>query len=483
MTERPTVLAIGGSDCAGLAGLQTDSQSIRGLGCHAATVVTANTAQNHHGVQALNAVAKTTFSSQLTSAAALPVQAVKTGLITAAQVDTVAEFVRLQQLPLICDPVLAATGGGSLSTVATIKRLLPLCSCITPNQPEAEALTGTRLSSTASIERAAEQLLAQGAKAVYLKGGHSGGTYAQDFFLSREFRFWLRSPRLHTANTRGTGCAIAAAIAAALARGHPLADAVVIAKMALNEGLAASYALAANQPGPVNITRFPGSHKALPQLSTTATPPAVEPSPNCGNTPLGLYPVVDSANWLQRLLPQGVSTIQLRNKTLQGKALAAEIQQAVTIARRYKARLFINDHWQLAIKHGAYGVHLGQQDLHSADIQAIKQAGLRLGLSTHCHYEVARAQALQPSYIACGPVYATTTKIMPWVPHGLKGLQYWQHCLNYPLVAIGGINANRITAVAATGVAAVAMITAITEATDPEAEARHFAAICRRYCR
>jgi len=184
--------------------------------------------------------------------------------------------------------------------------------------------------------------------------------------------------------------------------------------------------------------------------------------------------VVDSADWLARLLPLGVTTAQLRVKELQGEALEQEVARAIELGREHNCRLFINDHWQLAIEHGAYGVHLGQEDIGTADIAAIHAAGLRLGTSTHCHYEVARAHALKPSYVACGPVYETTTKDMPWVPHDIAGLQYWLRVLDYPLVAIGGINAERIAGVAATGVSGVAMITAITLADDPEQTTRDF---------
>ncbi len=126
---------------------------------------------------------------------------------------------------------------------------------------------------------------------------------------------------------------------------------------------------------------------------------------------------------------------------------------------------------------GAYGVHLGQEDLDEADIEAIRDAGLRLGISSHCHYEVARAHSFNPSYIACGPIYHTTTKDMPWTPQGLAGLSYWQDMLDYPLVAIGGINRERMPSVAVTGVSGVAMITAITLADDPEQTCREFHAL------
>ena len=189
--------------------------------------------------------------------------------------------------------------------------------------------------------------------------------------------------------------------------------------------------------------------------------------------PLGLYPVLDRAEWLERLLPLGVTTAQLRIKDLSGDALRQELAAGIAIAKQHNCRLFINDYWQLAIELDAYGVHLGQEDLDpenmaDADINAIRNAGLRLGVSTHCHYEVARALNLAPSYIACGPVYHTTTKDMPWVPHDLAGLRYWLEVLDYPLVAIGGINAERLPKVIETGANGIAMITAITLADNPE---------------
>jgi len=110
---------------------------------------------------------------------------------------------------------------------------------------------------------------------------------------------------------------------------------------------------------------------------------------------------------------------------------------------------------------------LGQEDLVDADIEAIKKAGLRLGLSSHCFYEVARATLFKPSYIAFGPVFETTSKDMPWIPEGVKGLSYWRNVINYPMVAIGGIDIDNIKKVAKIGVDSVAMISAITQADEP----------------
>jgi thiamine-phosphate pyrophosphorylase len=182
---------------------------------------------------------------------------------------------------------------------------------------------------------------------------------------------------------------------------------------------------------------------------------------------LGLYPVVDSVEWIARLLEMGVRTIQLRIKDKCDEEVEADVIAAIKLGQRYKARLFINDYWQLAIKHRAYGVHLGQEDLDVANLQAISDAGLRLGLSTHDNMEMDRALAARPSYIALGHVFPTKTKRMPSSPQGLEQLAAHIKTLgNYPTVAIGGISIDRVPAVLATGVGSVAVVSAITQADD-----------------
>ncbi len=190
---------------------------------------------------------------------------------------------------------------------------------------------------------------------------------------------------------------------------------------------------------------------------------------DCGLAPLGLYPVVDSHEWIARLLPLGVSTIQLRIKDKTGSALESEIKASIALSEQYKARLFINDYWDLAIEHGAYGVHLGQEDLDFANLEKIHGAGLRLGVSTHSFEEIHRALAMQPSYLAFGPIFPTTSKAMRFAPQGIAQLEYWCRKLSYPVVAIGGIHVERLPAVWASGVSGVALISAITQAEDPMA--------------
>ena len=185
---------------------------------------------------------------------------------------------------------------------------------------------------------------------------------------------------------------------------------------------------------------------------------------------LGLYPVVDSVDWIARLLEWGVKTLQLRIKDPQAADLEQQNMQAIELGRRYQARLFINDYWQLAIKHGAYGVHLGQEDIQIADLDALRNAGLRLGISTHDPVELAEALTIRPSYVALGHIFPTQTKDMPSQPQGLARLR---ECVlqsgDCPTVAIGGISEERVPQVLATGVGSVALVSAITKAADPKA--------------
>ena len=482
--NKPVVLTIAANDSAGMAGIAQDIRTLAALDVHPASAVTANTAQNNFEVLGINPVDEATLSQQLLAVRELPIAVVKVGLLTSlTQVKVVAQFIQSTKLPLILDPVLSSTSGFEFfprkDLAAYVDTLLPLTTLVTPNREEAAELAYLTVSTPEEVELAADSLMLLGATNILITGGEADNKLCQDYFASDEKSFWLSSSKKKTKNTRGTGCAMSSTIAACLAKGYSLLDSVVIGKMAVNQGLRESYA-AGEQKGPVFIARFPDQGIDLPVLSETAEIDLNKERfagchlVNGEHKLLGLYPVVDSSEWIETLLPLGVSTIQLRVKDLRGEELEKEIERSVALAKQYDCRLFINDYWQLAIKYDAYGVHLGQEDLDTADIDAIYAAGLRLGTSTHCHYEVARAIQYKPSYIACGPVYHTNTKQMPWIPHGIEGLAYWHKALDYPLVAIGGINDERIKAVAATGVDGVAMITAITEADEPEEVAKSF---------
>jgi hydroxymethylpyrimidine kinase/phosphomethylpyrimidine kinase/thiamine-phosphate diphosphorylase len=253
-----------------------------------------------------------------------------------------------------------------------------------------------------------------------------------------------------------------------LASGFDLDDAVTLAKMYVTQGIRCAVAVGTGQ-GPVAHAGMPANLADLPFAFRRAGDVARQfEFPRCDTFALGLYPVVDSVEWLERLFALGVKTIQLRIKDVAGDALDAEVSKAVTLSRQFEARLFINDYWQLAIKHGAYGVHLGQEDLDTASLEAISAAGLHLGVSTHNWVEIARAHAIRPSYIAIGPIFPTKLKKMRWEQQGVQRLVQWIELLkaDYPLVAIGGINDGNIDAVLETGVGSAAVVSAITQAPD-----------------
>jgi thiamine-phosphate pyrophosphorylase len=191
-------------------------------------------------------------------------------------------------------------------------------------------------------------------------------------------------------------------------------------------------------------------------------------------TRLGLYGVMPDADWVKRMVDAELPTVQLRFKSDDRSKIRKQIKEAVAASKDSKTLLFINDYWEQAIDAGAYGVHLGQEDIATANLDQIRIAGLRLGLSTHGYAEMVYADRFCPSYIAMGAVFPTNLKMMPTAPQGLGRLyQYAKLMSHYPLVAIGGIDEGSIRAVSKSGVGSVAVVRAITQAKDPKAAIKH----------
>jgi thiamine-phosphate pyrophosphorylase len=190
-----------------------------------------------------------------------------------------------------------------------------------------------------------------------------------------------------------------------------------------------------------------------------------------------VYPVVDSATWVRRLTVLGVRLVQLRIKDQPQEIVRAEIRAAHACCRTHGAQLIVNDHWQLALEAGCDFVHLGQGDLDTADLGALRRAQVRLGISTHDDRELERALALQPDYVALGPIYPTLLKVMPWQPQGLQRIAEWKRRVGaLPLVAIGGLTLERLPGVFAAGADVAAVVTDIVRATEPEARMRQWLA-------
>lgn len=474
------VWTIGGSDPSGAAGIQADLKTCQSLGVHGATALTAVTAQGLSAFRSLQAMSSLRLDDQLEALALdLPPSAIKVGMLaTKENVERLAIWLDRFRVPTVVDPVLWSSSGATLiepeGIDLLVRKIFPMATIVTPNIPEAERLTGLAIRSDLDMERATEAILALGAPRVLLKGGHStfdGEAAVRDLYRDGTQMFWLSSPR-HEAKVRGTGCAFASATAAMLARGEDIQDAVVAARAYVARGIRESKARATS-PSLFAHSPWPPSASDFPLASRHATTSSFD-FPSTGPTPLGFYPIVDRADWIDRLVKIGTKTIQLRCKDLQGDALRNEVERSIAICRAAGTRLFINDHWRLAIELDAYGVHLGQEDLEEADLSAIAQAGLRLGISTHSYHEAAVAKGIAPSYVALGPIFATTCKSMRFGPQGLARISEWCSLFDQPLVAIGGLTRAHARQARKLGADGVAVISDVTRAIDPEASAREW---------
>jgi thiamine-phosphate pyrophosphorylase len=188
-----------------------------------------------------------------------------------------------------------------------------------------------------------------------------------------------------------------------------------------------------------------------------------------------VYPIVDSADWVRRLLPLGVKLVQLRVKDRPVEQVRQQIRDSKALCRGCGAQLVVNDYWQLALEEGCDFVHLGQSDLDSADISALRRARIKVGISTHDPAELDRALVLAPDYVALGPIYPTLLKVMPWAPQGLQRITEWKHRVgSTPLVAIGGLTPERLAGVFAHGADAAAVVTDIIRNPDPEVRMREW---------
>jgi thiamine-phosphate pyrophosphorylase len=193
------------------------------------------------------------------------------------------------------------------------------------------------------------------------------------------------------------------------------------------------------------------------------------------------YPIVPDVAWLERLVPLGVKTIQLRLKDAAPDRVRREIAASLKVCGRQNCQLIVNDYWREALELGADYIHLGQEDLAGADVAAIHAAGARLGISTHSEAELAIALAAKPDYVALGPIYETRLKVMKWAPQGLDRVADWKGRVgDLPLVAIGGITPQRADGVVAAGADSVAVITDFFTHSDPPARVRQWLAWAER---
>jgi hydroxymethylpyrimidine kinase/phosphomethylpyrimidine kinase/thiamine-phosphate diphosphorylase len=312
---------------------------------------------------------------------------------------------------------------------------------------------------------------------VCITGGEDPDLHGRvlDWLASPEADGWIAAPRVATPHTHGTGCTFASAAAAALALGFVPADAAVLAKMATTHALRHGHAAGAGA-GPVHAcVGFATDPTLLPLMSWGEEPCFAPPRP-APSRRLGLYAIVDSAERVAQVIAAGVRTVQLRIKTPSPAGawpggLRAALQASIAACRSARTELFVNDHWELARELGAGGVHLGQEDLlglGESGRRSLMAGGTDVGVSSHSLWELCRARSLSPRYIACGPVWPTLTKAMPWRPQGLDNLAWWRQMAGAPVVAIGGIlEAVQVRDAAQCGVDGVCVVRALGD--DPAA--------------
>ncbi len=488
--KRPLVLVIAGVDSCGGAGITADVLTIHDHGAWALPCVSSLTAQSLKQVKTVTAAEAKLVAETIdlaVSDAESPIAAVKIGLITSSAVLEVvfkALDTKLKGVPVIWDPVLNATAGklGSADLKANLRRILKHTTVFTPNLPEAMELAGWDLSrlSGEGIEKLARFFVYNGAKAVIVKGGHTlSDKDSTDYYASADCTFAMTLPKKKGKGAHGGGCAFSSAIAALVANGHSLADAAVLAKAYVYRGTVEPQVVSTEARPPLAHHGLIGDLKYLPAIKEEGFPEEAGPFAPCPFN-MGVYPVVGDVDQLELMLAIGVRTIQLRIKDPKDPELEEKVKRACFLGRVYHARVFIDDYADLAVKYQAYGVHLGMEDLRSADLIEIKEAGLHLGVSTHGMFELTKALALKPSYIALGHIFPTRSKVMPSKPQGVDRLAHQVNMLKgvIPTVAIGGIKEHHLDDILGTGVGAVAVITALTQATDPIASVHRWVIRC-----
>ncbi|MBM0104666.1 thiamine phosphate synthase [Steroidobacter sp. S1-65] len=187
------------------------------------------------------------------------------------------------------------------------------------------------------------------------------------------------------------------------------------------------------------------------------------------------YLIVDDIAWLPRLLPVGVRLVQLRIKERTEAEVRRQVLLGKQLCQQAGACLIVNDYWRIALDAGCDFVHLGQSDLDDADVPALQRAGVRVGISTHSHAELDRALSFNPDYVALGPIYPTTLKVMPWAPQGLARIAEWKRRIApLPLVAIGGLTVERVPDVFEAGADSAAVVSDVLRNPSPESRAQQW---------
>lgn len=471
----PSVLTIAGFDPSGGAGIQADLRVFAALKTAGLSVSTALTVQNSRGVQAAHPVASDVLGAQLEALFSdAPIGAVKIGMLAGAgQVRAVVRAIaRFRPPHVVLDTVLASTGGFPLLDApgrsALIRELLPLCSVIMPNLPEAAALTGLKVAGETDMAAAGAKLLRLGARAVLIKGGHLAGRPTDVLFRAGKAPTVYAGARVATRHSHGTGCLLSSATASYLALGRGLEDSIRRAKEEVGRALETPVIAGRGRgyPGIAPVADADIFHaRRLARLN-------------------GLYVVTDSTlcpgrgpeELVRAALAGGAAVVQLRDKRLETPDLVRLAKRLNRIARAHRALFIVNDRVDVALAADADGVHLGPDDMLPADARRILGAERLIGVSV-AGIDEARRAGPHASYFGVGAIFGSKTKPDAGPPVGLGRLRaIGRACPDRPLVAIGGIHAGNIADVARAGAAAAAVVSAVACASDARQAARRLAA-------
>lgn len=455
------VICVGGYDSSGGAGLDLDNRILSNLGANFSCVATANTIQTHKEFLKANFVDKNFLREQLQENFPKDSCIVKIGMIGSFEnLKILHDFLSMRKDFIILDPILFSTTGGELLEKEGIsflkKYFFPLVDLLTPNLEE--------LSLLLNGDANPHELFKFGIKNILLKGGHEEGSkdFVDDYFFSNNEEFKISSIKIkRDYSTRGTGCALASALAFGLSTGLTLKESLIFAKINLSKNLRlASF----DQDVFVMYPNIP-FEQDLKSPDMPSVNLGVGKFPDLGIERVQIYPIVDRADFLKKLV--GIKIAQLRIKDLSGYELEVEIKNAIEISNQLGIKLFINDYFELAKKYKAFGIHLGQEDLARYDRLDLLESGLRLGISTHSYFELAVALGYKSSYIAFGPIYFTNLKAMSFAPQGVEKLKIIRKLVEFPLVAIGGISLEGVDEVLDAQVDFISVVSDISKHLDP----------------
>ena len=448
--QHPVVLCFSGHDPSGGAGIQADIESIAAMGAHAATVITALTVQDTKNVQSFKATEAGLFLQQAEVIFDdMPVAAIKIGMTGSAEiVESIGQILdQHPEIPVILDPVLAAGGGLSLAgddaaakqalIDALKQQIIPHCQLLTPNIPEALALTGTD-----NIDAAAAELLKLGTEAVLITGGHGNDEDIEHRLYTADKDVSFRNPRL-TGEFHGSGCTLASTIAANLASGQKLNSAVRAGLDFTYRSLEAAQALGRGQLIPKRFNHHHHGSSAVRLISDDASDTTRDERLH------GLYAITDEqyiglyfAPAVEQALKGGARIIQYRNKSTNQ---SRRLQQAETLRQlcdQYNALLIINDDIELAKEVNADGVHIGRDDTELAQAREKLGTDKIIGVSCYNDIELARkAEEHGADYVAFGAFFSSSIKPEA-AEAGLALLQQARDELSIPLCCIGGITAD-----------------------------------------